>query len=352
MNVRSRNNLIIIIVAFVIFLLTLIDQSSIKKISKSKILMDTSVDITVYGIGKDKEKYNAAIDKAFGEIERIENLMSSYIDGSDISNINNAKGAKSPISSETLDILKTSKFISDITNDAFDITLGRLIDLWGFTSEEPRVPSDDEIKEVLNHVGSENVKLMKTQLKKGDTSLPYYAYLRNTETKIDLGGIAKGYAIKMAAKVLKDEGVKNGIIDAGGDMVIIGDKKGKPYRIGIKSPDGDGLIGIINARDISIVTSGDYERFFIKDGVKYHHILDPKTGYPARECRSVTVIANDATIADALSTALFVMGPTEAIELCNILEGVEAIIIDEKNELHISKGAAEFMEIEKDDESD
>jgi thiamine biosynthesis lipoprotein len=341
-DIKKRNNIIIVGVAFAIFLLTIIDYISVKKISDSKILMDTAVEITVYGIGRDKEKLKSAIDKGFKEIERVENLLSNYIKDSEISKINNAKGGSVDVSKETADILKISRQVGELTDGAFDITLGELIDLWGITGDNPAVPDAGAIEEMLKHTGNEKIVI------NGDSTgkAPFFkVHSAAPRTKIDLGGIAKGYAIKKAAEALIENGIKSGLIDAGGDIVVIGEKKGKPFKVGIKSPDSDGMIGIISARDISIVTSGDYERCFIQDGVKYHHVLDPANGYPAGKCRSVTVITKDATIADALSTAVFVMGAEEGMELVDLLDGVEALIVDDKNKVHLSKNASNLIKL-------
>jgi len=342
MNVFKRNNIILVTVAFAIFLLTLIDYVTIKKVTDTQVLMDTPVSITVYGMGKNKESLKTAIDMAFDEIERVEAMMSRFIPESNISRINNPNSGHVFATEETVDLLEVSKRVDELTDGAFDITIGNLVDLWCFTCDDPQVPDDATIKELITHIGNDKVSVIYSE---GVTS--YSAHLMDPKAKLDLGGIAKGYAIKRAGKVLSALGVKSGIVDAGGDMVVIGDKKGKPFRVGIKSPDGDGMVGIINAANTSIVTSGDYERYFVKDGLRYHHILDPATGYPARKCRSVTVIAEDATIADALSTAIFVMGAQDGLAVVDQLDGVEAVIIDAGNEMHLSKGAAKIVELKQ-----
>jgi thiamine biosynthesis lipoprotein len=345
-NQKTFNNILIVGVALLIFLLTLLDKFTVKKYADSKVLMDTAVEMTVYG--KDKKKLIDAVDSGFKEIQRIENLLSNYIEGSDVSNINSADGATVNVNEETVSIIEESIKIGNLTDGAFDITLGYLGDLWDFTSESPSVPDDAAIKKILQHTGNEKIVINKHSENKDAT---FSVRLSDSKAKIDLGGIAKGYAIKMAARALKRNGIKSGLIDAGGDIVVIGSKKGKYFKVGIKSPDDDSIIGIVNAHDVAIVTSGDYERCFIKDGVKYHHILDPKTGYPARGCRSVTVIAKDATVTDALSTAIFVLGHEKGIGIIDSLDDVEAMIVDDKNEVHLSKNALTFIEIRRDDEN-
>jgi thiamine biosynthesis lipoprotein len=343
MNIKFRNNIIIVFVAFAIFVLVLIDYVSMKKIVRQRVLMDTSVEITAYGIGRDEKKVEQAIDKAYEEIARVEELLSSHIADSDISRINSADGKFVNVSYETARVLKVAKLVYENTDGAFDITLGHIIDLWGFTTDSPTIPDDNDVKELLLHTGTD--KIVVSEYLEG-SDIAYRARLRNPKAKIDLGGIAKGYAIMRAADTLKENGVKSGLVDAGGDIAVIGCKKGsKPFRIGIRSPSGETTIGVINALYTTVVTSGDYERYFIKDGVRYHHILNPKTGFPAKKSRSVTVIAKDATIADALSTALFVMGAKDGIALVDVLDGVEAVIIDYKSDIHKSKGADEIIEL-------
>lgn len=339
MKISKRNNIIIVAVAFMIFLLTLIDYISIRRVTAERVLMDTAVRITVYGLGRDRKKLEIAVEEAFGEIARVESLMSSYITDSDVSRINNAGGAFVAISAETANILETAKRVGELTDGAFDVTLGRVMKLWDFTGSEPTVPDESTVNEILTGSGNDKIEVTYN-----DATETYYAQFTDTRAMLDLGGIAKGHAIKQAARLLRARGVKSGIIDAGGDIVVIGNKKGKPFKVGIRSPDGDGILSVIKADDTSIVTSGDYERGFVQGGVLYHHILDPKTGFPAGGTRSVTVVTHDPTIADALSTALFVMGSDTGIALVDQLDGVEAIFIDDTGVTHLSKGAAGILE--------
>ncbi len=209
------------------------------------------------------------------------------------------------VDEETFAVVEAAVRYARITDGAFDPTLGRLVELWGFSdlekSRPSTVPSDEEISEALKHTGYENVELdrekMAIRLKNG--------------VWLDLGGIVKGYALDRAFNILKNvDGNATGFIDAGGDIRIIGPKYGKlPWTIGIRDPLGppSKAIDYVYLREGAIATSGDYERFFVKDGVRYHHILDPKTGYPARGSHSVTVISKDAVVADVLATAGFVM---------------------------------------------
>ena len=185
-NQKTFNNILIVGVALLIFLLTLLDKFTVKKYSDSKLLMDTVVEMTVYG--KDKKNLSDAVDSGFKEIQRIEDLLSNYIEGSDVSNINSADGAAVNVNEETVIIIEESKKIGSLTHGAFDITLGELMDLWDFTSESPSVPADAAIKKILQHTGNEKIVINKHS-ENGDTT--FSVRLSDTKTKIDLGGIAK-----------------------------------------------------------------------------------------------------------------------------------------------------------------
>jgi len=217
-----------------------------------------------------------------------------------IHKINEANGDWVSVDEETFTLIKASIRFAQITDGAFDPTLGKLIELWGFDVMKPHLPTDDEIKETLKHSGYKNVlfddKNMRVKLLNG--------------IKLDLGGIAKGYALEKARQIAKsfDPDV-TGFVEAGGDIRIIGPKFGRePWVVAIKDPRKEEPMDFIYLLDGAVATSGDYERFFEMNGRRYHHILDPKTGYPARGTWSATVIAEDAVTADALATAAFVLG--------------------------------------------
>jgi thiamine biosynthesis lipoprotein len=162
---------------------------------------------------------------------------------------------------------------------------------------------------------------------------------------IDLGGIAKGYAVDAAIRVLKEKNVESAMVNAGGDIYVLGRKHGKPWRIGIRHPRRGGeILGIVEVEDKAIVTSGDYERYFFSEGKRYHHILNPKTGYPANECQSVTIVAKKATIADGLATGVFVLGPREGMDLVESLEEVEGVIVNKEGEMSVSSGLVSKIE--------
>jgi thiamine biosynthesis lipoprotein len=188
------------------------------------------------------------------------------------------------------------------TGGVFDITVGPLVELWGFSSKAYRVPRAEEVRAVLPLVGMEKVRFEANNL------------VLQPGMKLDWGGIAKGWAVDKAARALREIGIVRGFINAGGDLFCWGaNPDGRDWRIGIKHPRQRGYLGVLSIRDKGVATSGDYQRYFERDGIRYHHIFDPTSGYPARERQSVTVIGPEAMLCDALATALFVSPQPEAI---------------------------------------
>lgn len=297
-------------------------------VARSRILMGTTVEIKVpqqKGLGP--RVIEAAIDKAFGEIERCEALFSVYKTDSEISRINRLKKKNKAlkISEETFSIIKSSKEYCEKTGGAFDITVKPLVDLWGFhearsAKREVRIPSDDSIREALNRVGSRHIVL--DELKR---TIAFDV----DGMEIDLGGVAKGYAADRATGVLKSCGIKNAIVNAGGDMYCLGRKSKKHlWKAGVRHPrKKDEIFFELHIENKGIVTSGDYERYFDVDGRRYSHIIDPKTGYPVEEkVVSATVIADDAETADMLATALCVTG-VPALKVVESVSGADALLI-------------------------
>ncbi len=281
-----------------------------KKCEKTQFCLDTIVTLTAYGKGAD-----GAIDKAFNRISEIEQKFSAYLKDSEIYKINNSSyNTFVEVDKEVYDLINRSLELSDMTEGAFDITLKPVSDLWGIGTDNQRVPTDEEIKSALNKTGWENVVLDKNS---------YAVKLKKEGMALDLGAIAKGYASDEAARVLSECGIKNACLDLGGNIVVMGEmplglfesirygKRSRPFTIGIQEPDAPrGQSGQpVTVENGCVVTSGDYERYFEENGERYHHIIDPKTGMPAKSgVRSVTVIAKEGTTADALSTAFFVIG--------------------------------------------
>lgn len=231
-----------------------------------------------------------ALAEVFSEMKRYNNLFSIFSDSSEVSRLN--RNGRLKASGDLLAIIGKGREIGDLTDGAFTITIYPLMEIWGFYQRSYHLPKEEEITEKRNLVGDERVII------KGDS-----VYLLSG-TKIDLGGIAVGYALDRAYEILKRYGIKKGLIDGGGDILVFGDS----YKIGIKDPRREGLIETLNLKDGAVSTSGDYENYFEIEGRRFSHIIDPKTGYPKEGVKSVTVFGKEAIICDALSTALFVLG--------------------------------------------
>ncbi|MBI3752808.1 MAG: FAD:protein FMN transferase [Deltaproteobacteria bacterium] len=298
----------------------------------TRLLMGTVVEITL--VGGDETGLTSAADAAFDEMQRLEHLLSRYRDDSDVARINRAAGKEAAVvSKETMDVIEASLKVSQYSHGAFDITMGVLGNLWHFTADDRGAmtpPPQQEAAKLLPLIDYRRIIIDK----KNST-----VKLARPGMKIDLGGIAKGYIVGRAVDVLKRHGIKKGIVHAGGDMVVFQEPDDEPWLIGIQDPrNKDRLIGTIKAYNTAISTSGDYERFFIKDGVRYHHIMDPSTGFPANKCRGVTIVAKDSTMADALSTAIFVLGPDDGMKLIEKLPDAQGLIIDANGRITVSAG--------------
>ena len=279
----------------------------------SRIAMGTTVEV----ISPDKRA--AAV--AFAEIKRIEDLLSKYKQDSEISRLNRL--GKLNVSSDTLYIIKDAKKFWLASDGAFDVTVGPLMDIWGFTDKVCKLPNKSKVTETLKLVGFDKVVIEETnrQIK-----------FRLAGMKVDLGAIAKGYSVDCAVKKLKEAGINSCLINAGGDIYCLGDKFGKPWNVAIQNPRGKDVITYLQLKDKAVATSGDYEQYFIKRHKRYAHIFNPKTGYPADSgVISATVIASDCTTADALATSIFVLGKQAGEKLAKKFLGVEVKIIEEGN---------------------
>ena len=304
---------------------------------RTQFIMGTFVEITVPGKGAG-EKAEAAVSSAFSKMKELEGLLGRHQQGSDVWKINQGAGEEVAVSKETLEVVRKGLGFSKASGGAFNVAVGRLSELWSFEEERTKPPEPDEIRQALAGVGEANVVIDE---KKGTVKALNGVHL-------DLGAIAKGFIIDRAGDLLASRGIRNFIINAGGDMIIRGKKGGKPWRIGVQHPrNPNEMIARIDAgeEETAIVTSGDYERFFIHEGRRYHHILDPATGYPASKLMSVTVKASDAVTADALSTALFVLGREKGLKLAESLPGVEVMIVDRDGNISLSEGFKKSVKI-------
>lgn len=289
-----------------------------KIIADSRFLMDTLVTIKAWG--DEAEQITPLLDAAFEEIGRLEGVMSAQRQGSEISRINEgASGAWIPMSADVASVLERALFFSRLSDGACDVTIGPVMSLWGFSTTVPRVPDEDEIVAALERVGADKIEVNEGKVRhlKGNMAL-------------DLGAVAKGYAVDRAVRVLERGGASGALVEAGGDLRFFGTKPGeRRWRIALAHPRESGsLIEIGEMPLLSVATSGDYERFFEVDGKRYHHLLDPRTGYPTRKAISATVWARTCMDADMLSTALFVMGP-DGIPWIQGLDEVEGLVIYE-----------------------
>lgn len=266
-------------------------------------------------------------------ISEINDRMSAYQPESDISQINFHAGWKpAAISKETLRLLKTAKNFSAFTAGAFDITIRPLVTLWGINQKPQFIPEQQEISSALSLVNSDDLQLDEAN---------GTAYLKKAGQAVDLGGIAKGYAADEAKRLLEESGVKSALINLGGNILTIGSRPdGTPWKIGVQNPAAlrGEFLGMLSVQGQTVVTSGSNERFFVKDGVRYHHILDPHTGMPARSgLLSVTVVGADSMTADALSTAAFVLGMEKGIRLLKQMKA-EAVFAAEDGRVYLTEG--------------
>jgi thiamine biosynthesis lipoprotein len=319
----------IIYVLLLLFFILILHPSSSKSSNLFKyhqVAMGTVIEITL--IGHDEETANKAALQAFQEIKRIETIMSPWIDSSDVTQINRSAGKEwVKISSETIQVLKKARDISEFSEGGFDITVGPLSELWR-KARENKVPlSKEDVKGKLDLVNFRNIEVNKEGK----------VFLKKKGMAIDLGGIAKGYAVDRAFDVLRSLGYKNLIVNAGGDLRVGGLKNNQPWSIGIQNPrEPKKILTRISVSDMAVTTSGDYEKFFIHQGKRYHHIFDPRDGFPTEGCQSVTIVTKDCMTADALATAVFVLGPEKGYALCRKLEGVECLIVDKDGKIILS----------------
>ena len=273
----------------------------------------------------------AAVFEAFREVD---GQMSEWKADSALSAVNQAAG-KHPVQvpEDLRRAIRRGIDLGDLTNGAFDVTWAALWGLWDFRAEEPRVPDEDEVRRRRERVDYRKITIDE------DAGT---VFLAEEGMVIGLGGIAKGYALDRAAAALRERGVGSFLISAGGQMMLGGTRGDRPWRVGIRDPrqGPEDYFAFLELTDTSISTSGDYERYFVIDGVRYHHVLDPRTGKPARGLRSATVICADATLADALSTGMMILGREDALRLGEALDGVEAVLVDDDAGVHVTSGLA------------
>lgn len=317
-----RHRLIVILLTM--FFLTSCTQEA-STYRKKAIIMDTLVTVTV--VSESRQKADTAIEAAFDEIRRLERLLSFWTDDSEIAAIYHNAGAEPvKVSPDTLEIIERSLYIAEKTGGAFDPTVGPVMRLWDF--REKKMPTEKEIEEKLGLVDYRKVVVdMKNST----------VYLKVKGMSFDTGGIAKGYAVDRAVKVLKKHHIESGLVTIAGDIRGFGPRT---WRIGIRNPRAKGdeeVMAAVELKDKAVSTSGDYERFFVMDGKRFHHLLDPDTGHPARGVWSASVIADEAVLTDGFSTGIFVMGPDRGIALVEDL-GMEAVMVAQGGEVLTTSG--------------
>lgn len=298
-------------------------------VSATDFALGTTCSVKLFG-----EEHEELLQPALDQAKRVEELMSVNLEESEISRINAAAGSQAvQVSDETFALLLRAAEYSALGNGVFDLTVGPLVQLWDIGSGDERVPQPERIEEAL-----EKIDYTALELKPAEQQ----AYLSEEGMRIDLGAIAKGFAADEIVKYLQERNVQRGIVNLGGNVYAFGEKEGdQPWKIGIQSPEDDRgtYLGILEIRDRAVVTSGKYERFFIQDGKRYHHILSTENGYPIENgVASVSVVSQDATAADALSTLLFGLGLEAGLSMSEKLEGIEAIFVTERNTVYTTTG--------------
>lgn len=280
----------------------------------------------------------AAFDAVFAEFERLDALMSVWRPGSDVLRLNAAAGDRPvALQPDVIDVLTIARQVSEWTDGTFAVTFGALADLWRFDHDQDNTIPDPAV--VRQRLPLADYRGLEIDARAGT------AFLRRKGMRVHLGGIGKGYAVDRAVALFRSRGVKDFMIQAGGDLYVAGLKDGRPWRLGIRDPRGpaDRSFAQLDLSDGTFSTSGDYERFFMKDGRRYHHIIDPDTGEPAHGCRSVTIVARTATLADALDTGIFILGPEKGMALIERLNGVEGVIVTSSNNVLVSSGLAKRL---------
>lgn len=309
-----------------------------KSISKTGFYFDTIITITLYGT--DNEKY---IDSCFSLAKDYERKFSNTIEDSEVSQINSSAGKYVTVSDETVELLQDGLKYGEISDGKFDITIGKLSELWNFSeiaknlktenneTDASVLPDDDNIKAAVSHVNYKSVKIRGNDVK-----------LIDSDAKIDLGGIAKGYIADKMRQYLTKEGITKGVISLGGNVLTLGPKADDmPYTIGIQKPFSETgtSLGELKVKDASVVSSGIYERYYRVDDKLYHHILDTRTGYPVtNNLYQVTIISKSSMDGDALSTTVFALGAKEGMDLIEKNDGIEAIFVTEDGKIHCSSG--------------
>ncbi|UZQ86346.1 FAD:protein FMN transferase [Thermoclostridium stercorarium] len=315
----------LLLICFVFLTFTACSQA--KPLKESRFLLDTLVEITIY----DKNSQDV-MSELFDKIQAFENKFSKYAEDSEISQINNNAGTYVNVSEDTFELIEQSLYFSEISDGLFDISIGPLVDLWGINQENPRVPTQREIDLAKEKIGYRNISLNRENMSVSVAE----------GMSLDTGAIAKGFITDRLVSVLRERKIESALLNLGGNLYLYGTKPdGSDWTIGIRDPFGlqGDYMATVSLKDTSIVTSGIYERYFEADGKRYHHILNPKTGYPEdNELASVSIISPSSTMCDGLSTTCFLLGLGKGMELIESLENAEAIMITRDKKVYLSSG--------------
>ncbi len=299
-------------------------------VTKSEFLLNTIVEITLY---EDRETSRIMLDDMFTEIRNCEKRYSRHIKGSEIAQINENPGSPVQVSEDTMDMIKKSIHFSNISKGLFDISIGALVDLWDINGDNPHIPLPSELDNVRKSIDYRKISLDEVSnaitIPKGGMSL-------------DTGAIAKGFITDRLVTYLKEKKAKSAVINLGGNLYLYGGKQdGSAWNIGIRNPFGyqGDYLGTVSVENMSVVTSGIYERYFDIDGQRYHHILNPTTGYPENNTlASVSILSESSTTADGLSTATFLLGLEDGMALIEEMDGVQAIMVTMDKKIFLSSG--------------
>jgi FAD:protein FMN transferase len=286
-------------------------------------------DLVIEVLGPDPQVLEDALDAAEAELRRVEDVFTTWRE-SPLTRLNDAAGqGPQRVDPEVAELIARALELGQLTEGAFDVTFGSAGRLWNYRADPPVVPTADEVTRALERVDYRRVRV---DLEASTVELP-------EGFSIGLGGIAKGYGVDRAMALIMERGIRHAIVNAGGDLKALGRNQGELWQIAIKHPrNREWVLAMLPVSNTCVVTSGDYERFFEHDGQRYHHILDPRTGYPSTGCMSATVVAPDAAYADALATALCVLGPEAGLELIERLRRTEAIVVGMDGEVRMSTG--------------
>lgn len=304
-------------------------------ISGTNLLFDTSITITLYGTSN-----QAILDHCFSICKNYEKIFSRTLDYSELSLINQSKERFISLSDDMEILLEKALYYCNLSNGTLDITMGSVISLWNFKTDKPSLPNENNLKAALNLVDYRNLSIQNHQLQ------------RKVDTiQIDLGSIAKGYIADQIKDYLLSEDITSALINLGGNVLCVGEKlDSEPFQIGIQKPFAiqNETIAILSIKDKSVVSSGTYERYFEKDNVLYHHILNPKTGYPYNNnLLSVTIVSDNSVDGDALSTICFTFGLEKGLALINSIENTYAIFVTDDYKLHYSDGFLDSISVEE-----